>query len=141
MDNLEETFGEQIIQAKTDAIKDLINCKQKVRTPIKEHMMKIMAYLSEAQANGAEIYAATQLVIVFQTLSKDFNLFQASYNLNWKKMSLTELMKKLQAFENILKGSGVGIYMCPKDRKSIFWIFCKYDIFDINKRKLFMFNK
>ncbi|GMN67415.1 hypothetical protein TIFTF001_036470 [Ficus carica] len=40
MDNLEEMFGEQTIQAKTDAIKGLMNCRQKVGTPIKEHMMK-----------------------------------------------------------------------------------------------------
>ena len=106
MDNLEDMFGEQTIQAKTDAIKGLMNCRQKVGTPIKEHMMTVMAYLSEAQANGAEIDAATQLVMVFQTLSKDFDLFQASYNLNRKEMSLTELMKELQAFENIFKGSG-----------------------------------
>ncbi|GMN58457.1 hypothetical protein TIFTF001_027556 [Ficus carica] len=79
MDNLEEMFGEQTIQAKTDAIKGLMNCRQKVGTPFKEHMMTIMAYLSEAQA---------------------------SYNLNRKKMSLTKLMKELQAFENIFKGSG-----------------------------------
>ncbi|GMN59393.1 hypothetical protein TIFTF001_028470 [Ficus carica] len=70
MDNLEEMFGEQTIHAKTDAIKGLMNCRQKVGTPIKEHMMK------------------------------------ASYNLNRKEMSLTELMKELQAFENIFKGSG-----------------------------------
>ncbi|GMN31636.1 hypothetical protein TIFTF001_050745, partial [Ficus carica] len=69
MDNLEEMFGEQTIQAKTDAIKCLMNCRQKVGTPIKEHMMKVMAYLSEAQTNGAEIDSATQLVMVFQTLS------------------------------------------------------------------------
>ncbi|GMN67622.1 hypothetical protein TIFTF001_036685 [Ficus carica] len=80
--------------------------RQKVRTLIKEHMMKVMGYLSEAQTNGAEIDSATQLVMVFQTLSKDFDLFQASYNLNRKEMSLTELMKELQAFENIFKGSG-----------------------------------
>ncbi|GMN66024.1 hypothetical protein TIFTF001_035090 [Ficus carica] len=80
--------------------------RQKVGTPIKEHMMKVMAYLSEAQTNGAEIDSATQLVMVFQTLSKDFDLYQASYNLNRKEMSLTELMKELQAFENIFKGSG-----------------------------------
>ncbi|GMN30890.1 hypothetical protein TIFTF001_050699 [Ficus carica] len=63
MDNLEEMFGEQTIQAKTDAIKGLMNCRQKVGTPIKEHMMKVMAYLSEAQTNGAEIDSATQLVM------------------------------------------------------------------------------
>ncbi|GMN65156.1 hypothetical protein TIFTF001_034227 [Ficus carica] len=106
MDSLEEMFGDQTIQVKTDVIKGLMNCRQKVGTPIKEHMMTVMAYLSETQANGAEIDAATQLVIVFQTLSKDFNLFQASYNLNRKEMSLTELLKELQAFENIFKGSG-----------------------------------
>ncbi|GMN66181.1 hypothetical protein TIFTF001_035250 [Ficus carica] len=44
--------------------------------------------------------------MVFQTLSKDFDLFQASYNLNRKEMSLTELMKELQAFENIFKVFG-----------------------------------
>ncbi|GMN67786.1 hypothetical protein TIFTF001_036844 [Ficus carica] len=59
MDNLEEIFGKQTIKAKTDAIKGLMNCRQK-----------------------------------------------ASYNLNRKEMSLTELMKELQAFENIFKGSG-----------------------------------
>ncbi|GMN22986.1 hypothetical protein TIFTF001_047513 [Ficus carica] len=59
MDNLEEMFGEETIQAKTDAIKGLMNCRQK-----------------------------------------------ASYNLNRKEMSLTELMKELQAFENIFKGFG-----------------------------------
>ncbi|GMN19281.1 hypothetical protein TIFTF001_039771 [Ficus carica] len=52
MDNLEEMFGEQTIQAKTNATKGLMNCRQKVGTPIKEHMMKVMAYLSEAQTNG-----------------------------------------------------------------------------------------
>ncbi|GMN60103.1 hypothetical protein TIFTF001_029198 [Ficus carica] len=80
--------------------------RAEVGTPIKEHMMTVIAYLSEAQANGAEIDAATQLVMVFQTLSKNFNLFLASYNLNRKEMSLTELMKELQAFENIFKGFG-----------------------------------
>ncbi|GMN64645.1 hypothetical protein TIFTF001_033708 [Ficus carica] len=92
--------------AKTEAIKGLMNYRQKVGTPIKEHMMTVMAYLSEAQENWAEIDVATQLVMVFQTLSKDFDLFQASYNLNRKEVSLTELMKELQAFENIFKGSG-----------------------------------
>ncbi|GMN51302.1 hypothetical protein TIFTF001_020452 [Ficus carica] len=84
----------------------LMNYKQKVGTPIKEHMMKIMAYLSKAQANGAEIDAATQLVMVFQTLFEDFDFFEASNNLNRKEMFLMELMKELQAFENIFKGSG-----------------------------------
>nr|GMN22770.1 hypothetical protein TIFTF001_049022 [Ficus carica]GMN22782.1 hypothetical protein TIFTF001_049024 [Ficus carica] len=86
--------------AKTDAIKGLMNCRQKVGTPIKEHMMTVMAYLSEDQVNGAEIDAATQLVMVFQTLSKDFDLFQASYNLNRKEMSLTELMKEFSPAPN-----------------------------------------
>ncbi|GMN65309.1 hypothetical protein TIFTF001_034396 [Ficus carica] len=106
MDNLEEIFGEQTTQAKTDAIKSLMNGRQKVGTPIKEHMMIVMAYLSEAQANRAEIDAATQLVMVFQSSSKDFDLFQASYNLNRNEMSLMELMKELRAFENIFKDSG-----------------------------------
>ncbi|GMN31848.1 hypothetical protein TIFTF001_050756 [Ficus carica] len=87
-------------------IMDNLEEMQKVGTPIKEHMMKVMAYLSEAQTNRAEIDSATQLVMVFQTLSNDFDLFQASYNLNRKEMSLTELMKELQAFENIFKGYG-----------------------------------
>ncbi|GMN72216.1 hypothetical protein TIFTF001_055227 [Ficus carica] len=38
-----------------------MNCRQKVGTPIKEHMMKVMDFLSEAQTNGAEIDSATQL--------------------------------------------------------------------------------
>ncbi|GMN60367.1 hypothetical protein TIFTF001_029450 [Ficus carica] len=46
MDNMEEMYGEQTIRAKTDAIKGLMNCKQKVKIPIKEQVMKIMAYLS-----------------------------------------------------------------------------------------------
>ncbi|GMN65968.1 hypothetical protein TIFTF001_035058 [Ficus carica] len=42
--------------------------RQKVGTPIKEHMMKVMAYLSEAQTNGAEIDSATQLVMSYKPL-------------------------------------------------------------------------
>ncbi|GMN58872.1 hypothetical protein TIFTF001_027969 [Ficus carica] len=63
--------------AKTDAIKCLMNCRQKVGTPIKEHMMTVMAYLSEAQANGAEIDAAVRAILIHQTLTHFFG-FQLS---------------------------------------------------------------
>ncbi|GMN19989.1 hypothetical protein TIFTF001_042961 [Ficus carica] len=75
MDNLEEMFGEQTIQAKTDAIKGLMNCRQK-------------GWNSHQGAHD------------------ESHGLLASYNLNRKEMSLTELMKELQAFENIFKGSG-----------------------------------
>ncbi|GMN47565.1 hypothetical protein TIFTF001_016742 [Ficus carica] len=84
MDNLEEMFGEQTIQVKNDAIKGLMNCKQ-------------MGLRSMLQLNWSWF---------FKPCPRIFDLFQASYNLNQKEMSLTELMKELEAFEKIFKGSG-----------------------------------
>ncbi|GMN58623.1 hypothetical protein TIFTF001_027726 [Ficus carica] len=49
-----------------------MNCKQKIGTLVKDHMMQVIGYFVEASKNGAELDYNTQIEMVFKTLSKDF---------------------------------------------------------------------
>ena len=99
MDNLEEMFGGQALLARQDAITNIMNCKQAVGTPVKDHMLTIMGYFAEAADNEAELDYNTQMEMVFKTLSKDFVGFRAAYNLGNRHLTLTELMRELQSYE------------------------------------------
>ena len=41
------------------AVYNLMNCKHKPGTPIKDHMLTVIGYLAEAQSHGSEIDADT----------------------------------------------------------------------------------
>ena len=77
---------------------NLLNFKHKPGTPIKDHMLTLIGYLTEAQSHGSEINADTQMEMIFEYLSKEFIPFRMIFNLSEKNMSLAELMKQLQAF-------------------------------------------
>ena len=71
--------------------------------------MLVMGYLAKAQTNGADINAKIQMTMVFETLSKEFIPFRATFNLsNRRDMNLTELMKQLQEFELLIRESPTG---------------------------------
>ena len=70
-----------------------MNCKYKLGTPIKDHMLIVIGYLAEAQSHGSEIDADTQMKMIFESLLKEFVLFRTIFNLSGKNMSLMELKK------------------------------------------------
>ncbi|KAL5572139.1 hypothetical protein UlMin_021736 [Ulmus minor] len=107
MHNFDDIFGGQSVLVRQAAIYNLMNCKHKPRTPIKDHMLIVIGYLAEAQSHGSEIDADTQMKMIFESLLKDFIPFRTIFNLSRKNMSLTELMKQLQAFESMIKSKGI----------------------------------
>ena len=107
MHNVEDMFNGQSVLGCQAAVRNLMNCKHKPGTPIKDHMLTVIGYLAEAQSHGSEIDADTQMEMIFESLSKEFIPFRTIFNLSGKNMSLTELMKQLQAFESMIKSKGI----------------------------------
>lgn len=107
MHNVEDMFGGRFVLVRQAAVYNLMNCKHKPRTPIKDHMLTVIGYLVEAQSHGSDIDADTQMEMIFESLSKEFIPFNMIFNLTGKNMSLTELMKQLQTFESMIKSKGI----------------------------------
>ncbi|KAL5583074.1 hypothetical protein UlMin_015516 [Ulmus minor] len=107
MHNVEDMFGGQSMLVRQVAVRNLMNCKHKLGTPIKDHMPIVIGYLAEAQSHGSESDADTQMEMIFKSLLKEFIPFRMIFNLSGKNMSLTELMKQLQAFESMIKSKGI----------------------------------
>ncbi|KAL5543119.1 hypothetical protein UlMin_010829 [Ulmus minor] len=93
MHNVEDMFGGQSVLVRQVVIRNLMNCKHKPGTPIKDHILTVIGYLTEAQIHGSEIDADTQMEMIFESLSKEFIPFRTIFNLSGKNMYLTELMK------------------------------------------------
>ncbi|KAL5578196.1 hypothetical protein UlMin_019895 [Ulmus minor] len=95
MHNVEDMFSGQSLLVRQAAVRNLMNCKHKPGTPIKDHMLIVIGYLAKAQSHGSEIDVNTQMEMIFESLSKEFIPFRTIFNLSGKNMSLTELMKQL----------------------------------------------
>ncbi|KAL5570322.1 hypothetical protein UlMin_026897 [Ulmus minor] len=107
MHNVDDMFSGQFMLVCQAAICNLMNCKHKPGTPIKDHMLTVIRYLVEAKNHGSEIDADTQMEMIFEFLPKEFILFRTIFNLSGKNMSFTELMKQLQAFESMINSKGI----------------------------------
>ena len=59
MHNVKDMFGGQSVLVRQAAVCNLMNCKYKPGTPIKDHMLTVIGYLAEAQSHGYEIDADT----------------------------------------------------------------------------------
>ena len=84
-------------------VANIMNSKMKLGIPVKDHMLKLMAYFVEAKDDGASLEPKTQSDMVFSSLWKDFG-FRATYNLWEKELVLTQLMKQLLTCELMLNG-------------------------------------
>ncbi|KAL5539680.1 hypothetical protein UlMin_045094 [Ulmus minor] len=70
MHNVEDMFGSQSVLVCQAAVRNLMNCKHKFWTPIKDHMLTVIGYLAEAQSHGYEIDADTHMEMIFESLQK-----------------------------------------------------------------------
>ena len=73
--NVKEIFGEQSRAARQVAIKALLNTKMAERTPIQDHVLKMISHLNELEILGAEIDGETQVDIMLMLLPESFNNF------------------------------------------------------------------
>ena len=53
--NLKEMFGDQNHAGRQVAMKTLLNTKMAVGTPVRDHVLKMIAHLNELEILGAEI--------------------------------------------------------------------------------------
>ena len=89
--------------ARFEATSTFMNLRQKKRQPVREHMMKSIAYLNKLKILGIEIDGETKNHMVLNTLLDTFSQFKIDYELNKKDYTLAALMKDLQITENIIK--------------------------------------
>ena len=97
MNNLVEIFDNQTRQAKQATIQKLIDYRIRPRTPVRVHMLKVIALLNNIEIMEALIDEETQVDMVIETLSDFFDTFKLNYTMNKSSYNLTELMKELQA--------------------------------------------
>ncbi|KAL5583371.1 hypothetical protein UlMin_015813 [Ulmus minor] len=83
-----------------------MNSHMKVRTSVRDHLLRIMAHFNEAEIHGSSIDQQTQVCMILETLSDCFIPFKTNYVLNKMDLNLTALMTELQTFEGMIKSKG-----------------------------------
>ncbi|CAA0825004.1 Unknown protein, partial [Striga hermonthica] len=99
--NLKELFGYQSRVVRQDAMRVLMDMTMREGTPVREHVIAMMAQLNELEVLGAFIDRETQVDIVLQSLLKSFEQFRLNYNMNKTLMTLPELVFELQSAEGL----------------------------------------
>ncbi|KAL5550991.1 hypothetical protein UlMin_001167 [Ulmus minor] len=70
MHNDEDMFGGQSVLVRQAVVFNLMNCKHKPGTPIKDHILTVIGYLAEAQSHGSEIDALMKQLQAFESMIK-----------------------------------------------------------------------
>ena len=97
MINLKEMFGDQNHAGRQVAMKTLLNTKMVEGTPVRDHVLEMIAHLNELEIFGAEIDGESQVDIVLMSLPESFKNFCLNYFMSKGSYSLAELLKELQA--------------------------------------------
>ncbi|MCQ7013048.1 retrotransposon gag domain-containing protein, partial [Clostridioides difficile] len=79
---LRELFGQQGRAARQQAMRKLMTAKMKEGTPVREHVLDLMANINEIEILGGYIDGETKVDIVLQTLPPSFEQFRLNYNMN-----------------------------------------------------------
>ncbi|KAH9734858.1 Integrase catalytic domain-containing protein [Citrus sinensis] len=111
MDSLQQMFGQSTRSARQAALKGIMNSKMGKGTRVRDHVLKMMDYLNEAEIQGAQIDDNSKIDLVLESLPETFKQFKVNYNMNKRNMTLTELMNELH--------SAVEIYRVEKSLGSI----------------------
>ncbi|KAL5580116.1 hypothetical protein UlMin_012558 [Ulmus minor] len=106
MASIQAMFGETSTRAQFDAVKAIMNSRMKVRMPVRDHLLRIMAHFNEAEIHGSSIDQQTQVGMILETLLDSFIPFKTNYVLNKMNFNLTALMTELQTFEGTIKSKG-----------------------------------
>ena len=106
MTSLQAMFGETSTHARFEAVKAIMNSHMKVGMPVRDHLLRIMAHLNEAEIHGSSIDQQTQACMILETLPDSFIPFKTNYVLNKMNLNLTLLMTELQTFEGMIKSKG-----------------------------------
>ena len=72
----------------------------KSETPMRDHIMMMMNYVTEAELYSTEIDQVTQVGIILNSLFPDFIQFNSNYIINKLNYSVSQLLNELQTFES-----------------------------------------
>ncbi|KAL5570925.1 hypothetical protein UlMin_020522 [Ulmus minor] len=61
MTSVQAIFGETSTRAQFEAVKAIMNSRMKLGTPVRDHLLRIMAHFNEAEIHGSSIDQQTQL--------------------------------------------------------------------------------
>ena len=100
--NLKEMFRDQNRARRQVAMKALLNTKMAEGTPVRDHVLKMIAHLNELEILRAEIDDESQVDIVLKSLPEFFKNFHLNYSISKGSYSLAEFLKELQAAKGIL---------------------------------------
>ena len=101
--SLSEMFADKSRPARQAAIRTIMNTRMAEGTPVREHRLRMIECFNTAEILGAEIDAESQIDMILETLPESFNQFKLHFNMSKMDMTLSELMKKLQVAEGIVK--------------------------------------
>ncbi|XP_073045616.1 uncharacterized protein [Primulina eburnea] len=73
MDSLQEMFEHRERHARKAAIRTIMNMRMKPRTPVRDHMLALIAQFNVAEVLGAEIKSETQVDMALETLPEMFS--------------------------------------------------------------------
>ena len=82
LDSLQEIFKQKNEQACIEITGKYMTARMKTGTPVKDHVMMITNYFTEAELHGAEIDQVIQVGIILNSLSPDFIQFNSNYTMN-----------------------------------------------------------
>ena len=118
MMSLSEMFADKSRPARQAAIRTIMNTRMAEGIPVREHMLNMMDCFNVAEILGVEIDAESQTNMILETLLDSFNQFKLNFNMSKLDMTLSELMKELQAAEAIMKPKAQSSSkMNPKGKK------------------------
>ena len=78
------------------AVRVLMSTKMAERTPVQDHMLKMMDSLNELDVLGVVIDAESQIDMILKSLPDSFNHFKINYNMNKMNLTLAELSCQLR---------------------------------------------
>ena len=95
----------------------LLNIKMAEGTPVRDHVLKMIAHLNKLEILGAKIDGKSQVDIVLMSLPESFKNFRLNYSMSKESYSLAKLLKELQALEGIL-GHAKSVQVTEKGSSS-----------------------
>ncbi|XP_057972698.1 uncharacterized protein LOC131160835 [Malania oleifera] len=112
--NLKEMFGDQNCATRQTTIKELMSATMAEGTLVRDYVLKMIGLLNELEILGAEIDGESQVDIILQSLPDSFKQFFLNCNMNKLSYSLEELLKELQATEDVIKKPNIA-FVTEKD--------------------------
>ena len=101
LDSLQEMFGQKNEQACIEITGKYTTVRMKTGMPVRDHVMMMKNYFTEAELHEAEIDQVIQVGIILNSLSPDFIQFNSNYIMNKLNYSVSQLQNELQTFESI----------------------------------------